>query len=79
MTRNVAVVLLNFDTLSMLLGLPEGQRVVRAEYAIEWDGLRVLIEGKGLPEIPYGAPAMSVRPTFREVKRLEVDWDVSNG
>jgi hypothetical protein len=77
--RNVAVAELSFDTLTRLLGLPEGQRVARAEYSIERDCLRLLLEGPGLPLIPQGCPAMTLSYGMREVKRLELDWDVGHG
>ena len=80
-TRNMAVVTIDFQTLGSLLNLPSGQEVVRAEYDIRNDSLRVLVEGKGLPCIPHGCSAMEVRPIFHEVKRIDVAWpqDVSNG
>jgi hypothetical protein len=77
--RKAAVVDLDFHTLSRLLSLPEGQRVARAEYDICTDSLRVLIEGEGLPELPAGCPAYTLRPVMQEVRRVEIDWSATHG
>lgn len=73
-TRNVAMVALSFETLGRLMNLPKGQTVVRAEYDISRDGIRVLIEGEGLPGVPSGCHAMEIRPNERTVERTELDW-----
>jgi hypothetical protein len=77
--RNIAFVDVSFEMLSRMMSLPEGQNVVRAEYSLPDDCIRVLIEGKGLPATPSGCPAMRILPSLREVRRMELDWSESRG
>lgn len=73
-SRNVAVTTLSFDALSRLMNIPDGQHIVRAEYAIELDCLRILIEGDGLPATSPGCPAQEIYPAVKNRTVTEFEW-----
>lgn len=72
MSNRAAVIEMDFKRLATLMKLPDGARIVAAEYQMQQpDRVRLLVASPDLPPIHYGCVLPSVNPIYQVVESTE--------